>query len=283
MLVVRDQGTPSWFETLRFLTIHLVDANENKPEFPDASMPYKFFIVENAGRDIRIGKIQAAIKERDATTPIYYYMILGNENSAFYLDKNTGDLYTNLSLDREDVDTYHLYILASKKSDLHISDAERAAYSINSLDRDATVAKVQVTVLDVNDNAPHFERSVYYAGVNSKSALNQLVAMLNASDSDLGVNGTFEMIIVSSNLYKYGASKSTGSIVPSPFAITKEGRLTTATIMGEYNQDRFELDVVAKEIEAPGREALAKVYVRILLWYNLHKNYYFIFLLDLDI
>lgn len=56
MLVVRDQGSPSAFETLRFLTIHLVDVNENKPEFPDASNPYKFFILENSARDIRIGK-----------------------------------------------------------------------------------------------------------------------------------------------------------------------------------------------------------------------------------
>lgn len=55
--MVRDQGTPSWFETLRFLTIHLVDVNENKPEFPDASNPYKFFILENSPTDIRIGII----------------------------------------------------------------------------------------------------------------------------------------------------------------------------------------------------------------------------------
>lgn len=34
--------------------------------------------------------------------------------------------------------------------------------------------------------------------------------------------------------------------------------------MAEYNQDRFELDVIAKEVEAPGREALAKVYVSII-------------------
>lgn len=57
VLVVKDQGTPSSFETLRFLTILLVDLNENKPEFPDASNPYKFLILENSPRNIRIGKI----------------------------------------------------------------------------------------------------------------------------------------------------------------------------------------------------------------------------------
>lgn len=31
--------------------------------------------------------------------------------------------------------------------------------------------------------------------------------------------------------------------------------------MAEYNQDHFELDIVAKETESPEREALAKVFV----------------------
>ena len=110
------------------------------------------------------GKIQATIKEKDSSASTYYYMLLGNENSAFYLDKTTGDLYTNASLDRETIDAYHLYVLASKKSDLHISEAERAAFSIKSLERDSTVAKIQVTVLDVNDNVPEFERDVINFG-----------------------------------------------------------------------------------------------------------------------
>ena len=53
-----------------------------------------------------------------------------------------------------------MYILATKKADLHISNAERESYSIKSLERDSTVAKVRVTVLDVNDNPPVFERGV---------------------------------------------------------------------------------------------------------------------------
>lgn len=100
------------------------------------------------------------IKEKDSNINIYYYMILGNENSAFYLDKNTGDIFTNQSLDREEIDIYHLYILASKKSDLHISESERSSFSIKSLERDSTIAKVVIKVLDVNDNAPIFEKEV---------------------------------------------------------------------------------------------------------------------------
>jgi hypothetical protein len=44
-------------------------------------------------------------------------------------------------------------------------------------------------------------------------------------------------------------------------AISKDGRITTATYMAEYNQDRFILEIIAKEVEAPERIAKAKLYV----------------------
>uniref|UniRef100_A0A182Y7D4 Cadherin domain-containing protein n=1 Tax=Anopheles stephensi TaxID=30069 RepID=A0A182Y7D4_ANOST len=259
ILVARDQGTPAWFETLRFLTVLLVDVNENYPEFPDASNPYKFFITENGARDVRIGKIQAFL---DSPNPaIFYYMLLGNEDGAFYVDKTSGDLYTNRSIDREVNDMYVLYVLASKQSDLYISEHERALLSLEQLERNATVAKVWVHVLDINDNAPVFKRDVYYAGISSKASINELVTIVNATDRDLGVNATLDLFIRGSYLYKYGASKTTGSIVPSPFAISKEGRVVTANYMAEYNQDRFVLEIVAKEVESPEREAATRVHV----------------------
>lgn len=165
ILVARDHGVPTNFEQLRFLTILIVDNNEDNPEFPDASNPYKFSIAENGERDIRIGKIQAFVHdsgrlaERDSHA-VFYYILLGNEDGAFYIDKVNGDIFTNKSLDRETVDVYALFILASKKSDLHISDMELMFLSTESLERNSTVAKVWITVLDENDNPPIFSQDV---------------------------------------------------------------------------------------------------------------------------
>lgn len=63
-------------------------------------------------------------------------------------------------------------------------------------------------------------------------------------------------------MYKYGTvNTTTGSIVPSPFAISDDGRLTAASYMAEYNQDRFILDIEAKELAQPERKSNARVYV----------------------
>lgn len=61
---------------------------------------------------------------------------------------------------------------------------------------------------------------IYYAGINKKAVLNELIATLNATDKDLGANSTIEMIIAASYLFKFGHSQATiGSIVPSPFGM----------------------------------------------------------------
>lgn len=51
------------------------------------------------------------------------------------------------------------------------------------------------------------------------------------------------------------------SIYRCTTAISLDGRLTTNAFMAEYNQDRFELEIQAKEVQPPERTAKAKVYV----------------------
>lgn len=99
ILVAEDHGTPKSFESLRFLSISIVDANENRPEFPDIANPYKISINENSGREVKVGRIQATTRSKHVKD-IYYYLLLGNEDGAFFVDKTTGDIFTNKSLDR---------------------------------------------------------------------------------------------------------------------------------------------------------------------------------------
>lgn len=130
------------------------------------------------------------------------------------------------------------------------------------------------------------------SGVNAMANVDELVVQVTARDPDLGANGSIIYYIATSNLFKlvsgsytkiyiyvfwnmcwlnlcfcsdfnsrYGSNKSSGSIVPSPFNITQTGQLRTVNYMAEYNQDRFIVDVVAREQAAPERETRTKVHV----------------------
>jgi hypothetical protein len=59
-LVAKDNGSPVSYETLRFLTILLVDANDNEPKFPESEVAgkpfiYRFRVMENGPEDQVIG------------------------------------------------------------------------------------------------------------------------------------------------------------------------------------------------------------------------------------
>lgn len=54
---------------------------------------------------------------------------------------------------------------------------------------DKSIARVVVTVKDLNDNEPYFQNPVYYAAVNAMASVNQFVVNVSAFDPDYGVNG----------------------------------------------------------------------------------------------
>lgn len=116
-----------------------------------------------------------------------------------------------------------------------------------------SIANVKITINDLNDNIPVFEKSTYYACVNAMANINDVVTNVTAIDQDFGANGSITYYIKASNLYKFGSNRSSGSIIPSPFNISDRGEICTATYLAENNQHRFVIDVIARENAFPER------------------------------
>ncbi|KAK7790843.1 hypothetical protein R5R35_010718 [Gryllus longicercus] len=260
VLVARDHGKPTPYETLRFLTVLLVDADDNQPEFPmdDSTMPYQFRVAENGPVNMFIGRVSAIDLDEGSHATVYYHIIAGNEEGGFYVDKTNGSIFTNASFDREQRDEYNIFIKACNKPEYFPTPEE---ISVLNEERDPSIAQVRISILDENDNPPHFHRPNYYAGVNAMTNINEFVVKVLAEDSDFGANGSLSYFIIASNLYKFGSNRSSGSIIPSPFNVTEDGRIVTANYMAEYNQERFVLEVRAKEKAAPEREAVTHVHI----------------------
>lgn len=107
--------------------------------------------------------------------------------------------------------------------------------------------------------------TIWCSGVNVGADTGEFLCQLTATDPDAGDNATLAYMVMASHLYRAGSNVSAGSVVPSPFSISPHGRLFTATLVAEYNQDRFLLEVVARETAQPFREAKATVHVSLKL------------------
>ncbi|XP_076275389.1 cadherin 87A isoform X2 [Rhynchophorus ferrugineus] len=262
-LVARDHGSPKWYQTVRHLTVLLVDENDNRPEFPGstATNPYHFYISENNEADTLIGQVRALDRDEGKHAAVYYYILMGNEDRSFTLNKATGNLYAAKSFDRETKDEYNLVIIANNDPDYYVTEDEIAEMEKQGMLSDKSIARAIITVTDLNDNEPYFKKTVYYAAVNAMASVNHFVANVTAFDPDYGINGSLTYYIKASNLFKYHSNKSSGSIIPSPFNISQKGEIYTATYLAENNQHRFVVDVIAREDGFPEREAYAQVYV----------------------
>lgn len=63
-----------------------------------------------------------------------------------------------------------------------------------------------------------------FPGIKHTARINEPILSVVAEDPDLEENGTLIYMVAASNLYKFGAEVSSGSVVPSPFNISQDGR-----------------------------------------------------------
>ena len=65
--------------------------------------------------------------------------------------------------------------------------------------------------------------------------------------------GRLSYAIRSSNLYRAGSTESSGSLVSSPFEMKQNGRLVLSSLMTNFSQDQFVLEIVAQETRSNHR------------------------------
>ncbi|XP_052739756.1 cadherin-89D isoform X1 [Bicyclus anynana] len=129
------------------ITIHVDDENDNPPIFEMLS--YEGMITENAKTGTEV-TMTNKIRAKDSDTgqnAVFMYTIFGDGHDLFSITEETGIVsYIGNKLDREEKSVYSLKIVARDKGSLK------------------SEAKLTITVLDENDNAPKFNQIIIPLG-----------------------------------------------------------------------------------------------------------------------
>ncbi|KAF7386894.1 hypothetical protein HZH66_011346 [Vespula vulgaris] len=125
--------------------------------------------------------IHAVDRDHDINVSIRYDIISGNEGGYFHLDPRNGSLYLKrpIDLDKErnlPNNTFALQIHASQ-----IDNPLKMA-----------MARVEIEVLDLNDNLPEFEVDLYNISIVENLPNGFSVLQVIARDKDQGLNGEFD-------------------------------------------------------------------------------------------
>lgn len=181
-ITAKDNGIPQKSDTT-YVEVNVNDVNDNAPQF--LSPRYQGSVSEDATPFTSVLQISATDRDAHANGRVQYTFQNGEDGDGdFTIEPTSGILRTVRRLDRESVPFYEL-----------------TAYAVDrGVPPQRTPVHIQVTVLDVNDNAPVFPADDFEVLVKENSAVGSVVAQITATDPDEGANAQIMYQIVEGNI-----------------------------------------------------------------------------------
>ncbi|KAL0839199.1 hypothetical protein ABMA28_015971 [Loxostege sticticalis] len=142
--------------------------NLHSPDFID--FPVEVKVNESVALGTSLVRLRARDRDLGYNGLLVYGISGGDADSAFRIDPDTGDLQVIGYLDRERESEYYLNV---------------TVYDLGSPQRSAS-RLLPVTVLDVNDNRPRFEKTLASFRVTENALNGTAIFRANATDRDAG-------------------------------------------------------------------------------------------------
>ncbi|XP_061135183.1 protocadherin beta-16-like isoform X20 [Syngnathus typhle] len=157
------------------VTVEVVDINDNSPSFP--RLEINLNIAENAVVGTRFS-LENADDSDVGINDIHKYVLKPSDNFKLEIQSQPDgakfmEMVLQKPLDREKEESLTLMLIASDGGEPH---------------RSGTV-RIEITVMDVNDNAPVCTHPVYKVDVPENSPSGTLITTVSANDADAGLNG----------------------------------------------------------------------------------------------
>ncbi|KAB1281719.1 Protocadherin gamma-A12 [Camelus dromedarius] len=220
VLTASDAGDPVRTGTAR-IRVMVVDVNDNAPAF--AQSEYRVSVPENVEVGTKLLLVNATDADEGANAEVMYSFRYVDNKAAqvFKLDCHLGTISTIGELNHEESGFYEMEVQAM----------DNAGYSAR--------AKVLITVLDVNDNAPEVVVTSVSNSIPENSPRGTLIALLNVNDQDSGENGQV-ICFIQGNL-PFKLEKSYGSYYS----------LVTDTLLDRELVPSYNITVTASDLGSP--------------------------------
>ena len=211
--------------TLQFVT-------SPRSDFPALELPQSKTLSETVSLDVDVGVVSGSSQR--AGSDLRYFMSGGNIDDTFQVLQN-GRITLKRAPDFERAQNFELWI--------EVRDVAHAPPL-------STFARIDVRVLDANDNAPRFDQLFYDAHVSEGHV--GVVTQVSASDADSDLNAEVTYTIVSGN-------------DNDVFEIDDVGRVATASgqVLDREAVEVYRLIVQATDRGSPAMSASATVVVTV--------------------
>ncbi|XP_070554412.1 protocadherin-18-like [Ptychodera flava] len=195
VVIAYDYGSPQMSNDAT-VQLSIVDENDNAPIFSQST--YTFSVMENQPVGTSVGRIRATDVDSNENGQLSY-SLLGEEHPQFYIDPETGELFTKIILDYETETFCNIVVMVTDHGQPVKTDS----------------ANVEIEVENLNDNTPEVtfpqESHVIYVPLSAKPGLE--VTTIQATDKDNGKYGDLWYYIIHGNVLGiFQISKTNGKI-----------------------------------------------------------------------
>lgn len=228
-----DGGSPP-LSDLAAINITVSDGNDNAPVFSQAA--YVARVREDAAIGTRVLQVIADDADSGANGRVAYAIARGDPDGRFTIDADTGYVALAAPLDREHEATYTLEVRARDRG---VPALEAAA-------------RVDVEVVDANDNPPLFAQTNYTAVVQEDRPLGHTILKFIVTDADAPPNAA-------PYTFDFQSGNEMGA-----FRLEQDGFLRSATRFNHRIKDRYALQVRVFDNGTPPLFSDAWVYIRVI-------------------
>ncbi|XP_026994718.2 protocadherin-16 [Tachysurus fulvidraco] len=228
-IVAEDHGTPQ-HSTTQVLSVQVIDVNDEAPWFELSE--YEVQIRENRPAGSIVLTVSATDRDQGVNGQVSYG---GVAVEGFVISPETGVISLTKVLDREQRDHYSITVYAKD----------------GGMPPNFAQAKVHITVMDENDNAPAFGKLQYRLELPEN--LDPVkIFIIKATDMDSGDSGRVE--------YRVTAGDPDGDFQLD----SSSGALSTSRLLDRERKDRYSLEVIAQDHGSPPLTSTATVEVTVL-------------------
>lgn len=233
-----DNGSPPRTGSAT-LQVIVSDRNDHNPVFEQST--YVTSIREMTPIGSTVVTVRATDQDMGENAELEYSILnpTGN-NDVFKIDPYSGVITTGNRLNREETAFYSLLVQATDSG----RDPERRS----------TVATVEITVLDDNDNYPVFTERTYLIDVPEDIdwASRPVVAVVKAEDKDEGINAAIRYAIIGGNMQGHFQINS------------NSGEISVISALDYETARSYRLVVRAQDGGQPARSNTSNVIIRVL-------------------
>ncbi|XP_046828165.1 protocadherin-like wing polarity protein stan isoform X1 [Vespa crabro] len=215
--------------------VNVSDANNFSPVFENA--PYSVSVFEDAPVGTTVLVVSATDSDVGKNAQVTYSLGTdGDEQEAaeFTINSQTGAITTTRALDREKVPGYVLTVTARDGGVPPLSDT----------------TDIEISVTDVNDNAPMFEAPQYQGSIPEDVLVGTSVLRVSATDEDIDLNGRVRYALEDDGDGAFAIDPTTGIV-------------RTSKSLDRESVARYILKAVAADRGSPSLSSVVPVIVKI--------------------